>query len=48
LGMRFSRFKAIALEIERGQVDMRVDPAVFRKWLGDCLDLHNWNALSAV
>jgi hypothetical protein len=48
LGMRFSRFKAIALEIEGGQVDMRVDPAAFRKWLGDCLDLHNWNGLSVV
>jgi hypothetical protein len=48
LGMRFSRFKATALEIERSQVDIQVDPAAFRKWLGDCLDLQSWNALSAV
>jgi Glycosyltransferase 61 len=48
LGMRFSRFKATALDIERSQVDLRVDPAAFRKWLGDCLDLHSLNALSAV
>ena len=38
LGMRFSRFKANIVAVERGQVDMQVDAAAFRKWIGDCLD----------
>ena len=37
LGMRFSRVKADALEIEKGQVDTQVDPTAFQKWLCDCL-----------
>jgi Glycosyltransferase 61 len=37
LGMRFSRFKAKTLEIERSQVDMHADATAFRKWIEECL-----------
>jgi hypothetical protein len=38
LGMRFSRFEANIAAIERGQVDMQVKPAAFRRWICDCLE----------
>ena len=38
LGMRFSRFNATPLAIQGSQVDMQVDAAAFKKWIGDCLD----------
>jgi hypothetical protein len=36
LGMRFSRFEANMLPIERGQDDMQVNAAAFREWICDC------------
>ncbi len=42
LGMRFSRFKANTLAIERSQVDMQVNAPAFRKWICHCLDLYNY------
>jgi capsular polysaccharide biosynthesis protein len=38
LGMRFRRFKANTLEIERDQGEMYVNPAAFGRWLCDSLD----------
>jgi hypothetical protein len=38
LGMRFSRFEANMLAIERSEVDMQVNAAAFRKWICDWLD----------
>lgn len=35
LGMRFSRFEADMLAIERSEVDMQVNAAAFRKWIRD-------------
>ncbi len=37
LGMRFSRFEANMLAIERSEVNMQVNAAAFRKWICDCL-----------
>jgi hypothetical protein len=38
LGMRFSRFEANIVAVERSQVDMQVAPAAFRAWICGCLD----------
>jgi capsular polysaccharide biosynthesis protein len=38
LGMRFSRFEANIVAVERSQVDMQVEPAPFREWICGCLD----------
>src|SRR5215468_9678688 len=36
LGMRLNRFKASPVPVEQSQVDMQVDAAAFKKWIGDC------------
>ena len=36
LGMRFSRFEASVLSVERSRSDVQVDPAAFKAWIYDC------------
>jgi hypothetical protein len=38
LGMRFDRFKANVLAVERSEIDMQVNPAAFSNGIRDCLD----------
>jgi Glycosyltransferase 61 len=38
LGMRFSRFEANIVAVDRSQIDMQVEPAAFTTWICDCLD----------
>jgi hypothetical protein len=38
LGMRFSRFEANIVAVERSLVDMQVNAAAFREWICGCLD----------